>query len=188
MPVSEWLLDGIDVEGLIADLAFRYTTRPSEEELQALPKPLSATHKALMASMLACFEALVAANRVAVLCNTIVWVLLGAAEDGALDALRGGGGGGGDEGGGSGGQGGQGGGQLQQHASFELHRPQRLLDERTVLCVRFLASLAVDGTAAGVSARSLLEAAQLNLQAEHGLNVPTALLAGWIGVDAGAGE
>ena len=65
------VLDGYDVESLLADLAFRYTSPQSAEELKAQPKAVATTHKAVMASMLGCFE-LLAADAVATLCNTVV--------------------------------------------------------------------------------------------------------------------
>ena len=158
------VLDGYDVESLLADLAFRYTSPQSAEELKAQPKAMATTHKAVMASMLGCFE-LLAADAVATLCNTVVWILLGAAEDGVFDRLR-----------------------LPCEAARpppdSLRVATDLLDAPTLCCLRFLTSLVVGKSShATDAARKLLDAAKLNLQAEHGLNLPAERLANWLGVD-----
>ena len=183
-------LASIDTESVIADLAFRYTS----QQPGTVPKAEESAHKVLMMSMLACFEALLAAQRTAELSNTAVWVLLGAAEEGMLDALR-------DS-------------AEYPHATpiqplqmDEVHttRPQPfapplppqqhdqlqqedgVLDPRTLRCLRFLTSLVAGNGNEGAGARraivrNLCEAASINLQLEHGLKVEVSRVAHWLGV------
>jgi hypothetical protein len=153
----------LDAEGVLADLAFRYTAQVSQE---ALPKAAAAPHTALAAKLQACFEALTEARATPFISNTVVWVLLGAAEDGALDTLRVG--------------------------SDEQQPVADVLEPRTQRCVRYLSSLIVGGmhwesAAARAQVMSdLVEAAALNLQLEHGINVASSSVARWLGVDAAA--
>ena len=152
------LLASVDPERLIADLAFRYT---ADENVASKPKHEQTAHAALMMSMLACFEGLVAERCAAVLSNTIVWVLLGAAEVGALDFAR-------------------------PHAAPP---PLHELDERTLRCLRFLTSLVTDTESTAAArhevTRSLCEAARINLQLEHAIDLDVPRIASWLGVAAG---
>jgi hypothetical protein len=150
----------VDLESLIADLAFRYTAQSTQ--LDALPKAAAAHHRALMASILACFEALVAANRTAELSNTVVWVLLGAAENGHLESLR-----------------------FASPLQSSGEQTDEALEPRTLRCVRFLTSLVVEQEwptpqARCDVARSLVEAARINLKLEHALDVSREQLALWL--------
>lgn len=175
-------LASIDVESVIADLAFRYTT----QQPGTLPKADEPAHKVLMMSMLACFEALLGAQRTAELSNTAVWVLLGAAEEGVLDPLR----------------------DSFEHAPpyYPAQHPQHpqpfapplppqqhsqpqqddaVLDPRTLRCLRFLTSLVAGNEGADARraiVRNLCEAASINLQLEHGLKVEVNRVAHWLGV------
>ena len=162
---SDTILESsFDPESLLADLAFRYTAQSTDEA--AVPKTEQATRKALMTSLLACFEALVAGGRTAELSNTVVWLLLGLAEEGTLDVLR----------------------REARHHQPDIAHRDDILDMQRLRCLRFLASLVVDKVGAadsdhGQAARNLCEAAHVNLQLEHGLNVDMQLIAGWLGID-----
>ena len=64
-----------------------------------------------------------------------------------------------------------------------------MLEPRTLRCVRFLASLVVGMQWESAEARrqgvvDLVEAAVINLQLEHGLELTRAMVGGWLGVDA----
>lgn len=159
----------IDMESLIADLAYRYTAEPLEG---VASKAAIAAQKALMAMLLACFEALVEGDRNADLSNTVVWVLLGAAEEGVLDDLR-----------------------DCNHAEapaamgrgHTAAHADALLEARTLRCARFLTGLILSkpGLAAERQRQivdSLISAAQINLNLEHSIDVPLGVLVEWLGV------
>ena len=162
------LLACTDPERLIADLAFRYTA--SDGSFEGGSKQDRDARTALMTAVLACFEALVAAERTAELSNAIVWILLGAAEDGTFDALRMA--------------------SAQHRTQADLDNVSRLdsqLDARTGHCLRFLASLVAGREYATGAARhamltNLCKAARINLQLEHGLNVDETHIACWLGL------
>ena len=106
-----------------------------------------------------------------------MWVLLGAAEDGALDTVRV-----------AATQ--QRAASAQQSARPELAGPPSLtneLDERTQHCLRFLTSLTVGRDAISDDSRravvgNVCEAARINLQLEHGIDLGGDQIARWLGV------
>ena len=115
-----------------------------------------------MTILQACFDALSSACCSALLSNTIVWLLLGAAEDGKLEPLR--------------------------LATPAQQLASEVLDPRTLRCVQFLSSLIVgmpwERTAARTQVvRDLVEAAVLNLQLEHALTIERGTVAAWLDVE-----
>lgn len=175
-PLGTLLAEVFDVEQLLADLALRYTAA-QPPHVASLPKPAAAAHAALMTILQAGFDALAAAHCAAEVGNTIVWLLLGAAESGHLDGLRaappplphd----------------------HTYAHGHAHGHAAEQLLDARTLRCVRFLAGLIgrmrwADEEARRRVMRDLVEAAVLNLQLEHALHVARATVAAWLGVPVG---
>lgn len=169
----------IDPESLLADLAFRYTAERLPKELS---KAAAVMHKALMASLLACFD--VMRSRPVEVSNTIVWVILGAVEDGSLDAITCMGAGG-------------------SHSTADLGEgevdQQRLsqdMDKRTKRCLRFLSSLLdggitgnemesssaarPGGTREAATIRSAVEAIKLNLFYQCNTEVPASAIVAWL--------
>ena len=116
-------------------------------------------------------DALVARGHTAELSNTVVWVLLGAAEEGELEMLR------------------EEAAHSHQHdeyphgsdprCAWPPGRTHDVMNVRTLRCVRFLTSL-LASTASAVS--NLLEATKVNLQLEHALNLPIGTVAQLLGV------
>ncbi|KAL1506942.1 hypothetical protein AB1Y20_007806 [Prymnesium parvum] len=162
----------VDVEGVVAELAYRYTEEAAAED-----------EARLMPTFCLLFESLAAA-RLTLLSNSVIWICLGAAEDCVASgvelsptSLRANG-------------------RMQAHtqswrvsgghvawgwlepgmgtecvvASSCVHR---------VLCLRFLLSLLPTGASGEV-----VSAVRLNLHAEHRVALDDGCVAKWIGVDA----
>lgn len=155
------LLESVyDVEALLAELAFRYTA--SSAQLDSLPKPAATALKGLMTMLQACFDALSSSCASAEVGNTVVWLLLGCAEEGKLEPLR--------------------------LASADEQLRAQVLDARTLRCVQFLSSLLggmpwESAEARNQGVRDLVEAAVVNLQLEHALDVERATVAAWLAVE-----
>ena len=147
-------------EQLLAHLAQRYTAQ--SPHLDTMPKKEVAKNTDLMAKLQECFDVLARARRIADISNTVVFVLLNAGDEGALEPLR---------------------------APAVLgHAPPtaEVLDPQTLRCVRFLSHLLVEvipwEEGDRPRADDLVKAVQVNLKMEHQLMVPRNEIARWLAV------
>ncbi len=160
----EWgalLHECFDIESIIADLAFRYTSCEDEEAGRApTMKEEAAASTQLMGSMLACFEAL-AEQKVGV-SNTVVWIVLGAAEAG--DIVR------------SESDGQESGGACEM-AALRVAGP----NEHTLRCTGFLSSLLCRSADGAQTMADIVRAIRTNVHAQHGLLLDEGTVWRWLG-------
>ena len=147
-------------EQLLAHLAQRYTAQ--SPHLDTMPKKEVAKNTDLMAKLQECFDVLARARRIADISNTVVFVLLNAGDEGALEPLR------------------------APAVLGHAPPPAEVLDPRTLRCVRFLSHLLVEvipwEEGDRPRADDLVKAVQVNLKMEHQLMVPRNEIARWLAV------